>query len=544
METCDNKTEKKIDPGFSYNLVIGVVGPYGAGASSIAHEMKDNLNNWPGIEVNIIVVADLIKKYYNYYYDDDLVVDNSESAERRKVLQNAGTKIRLKDRLATAKIIISEITAKGRISEEINNKESENIGTRVFIIDCLKNANEVKELRRIYGDEFYLFYVHSSRENRWRRMVDYKGWSSRKRVDFEERDIIDYDEKSKDQKVEDAGQEVAKLSTMADYYVVNNYNRQKLKNESNRFLNLLFGSGMNQPTFDERSMHIAFSASNRSFCLSRQVGAVIVDEHGIILGVGHNDVPKANGGLYTQEDGQDDKRCYLVGDRRCISDTNKQERKVILENILSKELELNEEQKKKLKESKIVNDYAFKELTEFCRAVHAEMNALISVGRSGRGPTQGGKMYVTTQPCHNCTKHIICAGITKVIYLDPYPKSLGIELHSDAIEMDPIDDRCLELKLILSPYGGVAPHRYHDFFVMKDERKDKDDGHYLKRAKVDQALKPRFADNLLVRTRWILDKSYPNLITANELIYLNEIGSMVDKKIKKVGETKKGEKNG
>lgn len=515
----------KKKPNYSFNLVIGIAGPYGAGASSLSQEFIEILVNWPGIDVKKINAAELIKKYYKYYFDEIIDVDDEDNAQRRMVLQNAGTQIRLKDRLATAKIIATEITKSGIKSEEDKKKKSEVLGTRVYIIDCLKNGNEVNELRRAYGDEFYLVYIHASRENRWRREVDYKGWSADKRVDFEERDLVDYNEKANGPTVEDAGQEVQKLSTMADYYIVNNYNRERLKKEAKRFLDLLFGDGKNQPTIDERSMHIAFSASNRSYCLSKQVGAAIIDNNGAILGVGHNDVPKANGGLYTQEDGQEDKRCYLVGDRRCINDTNKQERIGQLENEMVREINLNSSQKEKLK--KIVNESALKELTEFCRAVHAEMDALISVCRSGRGSTSGGKMYVTAQPCHNCTKHIICAGIKKVIYLEPYPKSLGLELHSDAIELDPVDDRCLGTKLILSPYGGVAPHRYHDFFVMRDERK-KEGGHYLKKSKLEQAHKPRFADRLTQRTRIFLDPSYPNSITANELAYLNEIGSMVE----------------
>ncbi|BBO89917.1 hypothetical protein [Desulfosarcina ovata] len=283
----------------TFNLVIGIAGPYGAGASSLSQELFENLTNWPGIDVEKIIAADLIKKYHKYYLSKQLDVDEEDNSKRRELLQSAGTKIRLKDRLATAKIFVTEITIKGKASENQGSEKeevpkNESVGARVYVIDCLKNANEVNELRRVYGDEFYLIYIHASRENRWRREVDYKGWSAQQRVDFEERDQIDYDEKSIDPSVEDAGQEVKKLSTMADYYLVNNYNREKLKEEAKRLLDILFGSGKNQPTIDERSMHIAFSAANRSYCLSRQVGAAIVDDMGVILGIGHNDVPKAD----------------------------------------------------------------------------------------------------------------------------------------------------------------------------------------------------------------------------------------------------------
>jgi len=329
----------------AYNLVIGISGPYGAGASSLSQEIVELLTNWPGCKVNAIHVSDLIKNYSNKIGLSRNVPED-DSSERRKKLQEAGTALRRKDPKLTSKMIVAEIS-KEAITWEKSHGFS-NIGTTIFVVDCLKNSIEANEFKRIYGDEFYLVYVHASREARWRRQVDYRGWKESERVEFEERDKVDYNEKAADPQVGNAGQEVGKLSSMADYYIVNNQNRENLRAEANRLLNLLFGDGKNQPTINERSMHLAFSASNRSYCLSRQVGAAIVDRDGNVLGIGHNDVPKANGGLYTQEEGQNDKRCYLVGDRRCINETNKQERiKDLVKDILNK-VELESIEKEKL----------------------------------------------------------------------------------------------------------------------------------------------------------------------------------------------------
>lgn len=46
--------------------------------------------------------------------------------------------------------------------------------------------------------------------------------------------------------------------------------------------------------------------------------------------------------------------------------------------------------------------------------VHAEMNAILDAGREARGAT----LYMwgfTSAPCRNCTKHVIAAGIDKVV---------------------------------------------------------------------------------------------------------------------------------
>jgi len=75
-------------------------------------------------------------------------------------------------------------------------------------------------------------------------------------------------------------------------------------------------------------------------------------------------------------------------------------------------------------------------LLEFSRSVHAEMDALLSAGRSGVS-TVGSRLFVTTYPCHYCARHIVSAGVYEVQYIEPYPKSRAIDLHGDAIESVP-----------------------------------------------------------------------------------------------------------
>ena len=51
-------------------------------------------------------------------------------------------------------------------------------------------------------------------------------------------------------------------------------------------------------------------------------------------------------------------------------------------------------------------------------------------------PTAGTTLYTTTFPCHNCTRHIVAAGISRVVYVKPYPKSLAFQLHYDSISLE------------------------------------------------------------------------------------------------------------
>ena len=71
-----------------------------------------------------------------------------------------------------------------------------------------------------------------------------------------------------------------------------------------------------------------------------------------------------------------------------------------------------------------LKDAAVMDLTEYGRVVHAEMHALCDAARLGKA-IKGATLYCTTFPCHNCTKHILAAGIRRVVYIEPYPKSLA-----------------------------------------------------------------------------------------------------------------------
>jgi len=54
------------------------------------------------------------------------------------------------------------------------------------------------------------------------------------------------------------------------------------------------------------------------------------------------------------------------------------------------------------------------------RTVHAEQNAILQCAKHGIS-SEGAYAYVTHEPCENCTKFLIQAGIKKVFFLHPYP---------------------------------------------------------------------------------------------------------------------------
>jgi tRNA(Arg) A34 adenosine deaminase TadA len=109
---------------------------------------------------------------------------------------------------------------------------------------------------------------------------------------------------------------------------------------------------------------------------------------------------------------------------------------------------------------------------EYGRIVHAEMTAISDAARIGRAVNKA-TIFCTTFPCHMCAKHIIASGIAKVVFLEPYPKSLAAELHCDALEIEGQDrgDYSDYPSVTFQHFHGVTPRRYQELFK-REKRKD------------------------------------------------------------------------
>jgi len=139
----------------------------------------------------------------------------------------------------------------------------------------------------------------------------------------------------------------------------------------------------NRPSWDEYFMQMAELTAQRSTCLRRHVGAVIVkDRH--IIATGYNGAPR---GL---------KHCDELG------------------GCLRQKLGVPSGQRH-----------------ELCRALHAEQNAIIQAATLGQS-IEDGTIYVTHQPCVICAKMIINAGIKRIVVREGYPDELATEILNEA----------------------------------------------------------------------------------------------------------------
>jgi deoxycytidylate deaminase len=265
------------------------------------------------------------------------------------------------------------------------------------LIFSLKRPEEVATLRKVYGDGFFLIGVFATEKERLDSLIE-KNAPKQEAISLIQRD--------EDEIADEYGQHTRETFHLSDVFV--QLKRGAYRNELSRFFSLAFSDPYETPTPQEHAMFLAYASSLRSSQLGRQVGAAITSKRGDLLAVGCNDVPKPGGGLYWP--GPGDRRDHALG-----FDTNDRQRNKIADTLVSKLPEsVGTSEKNALRN-------AFRgilDITEYGRAVHAEMDALLTCARSGVSP-QGGVLYATTFPCHNCTRHIVAAGIERVFYIEP-----------------------------------------------------------------------------------------------------------------------------
>ena len=118
---------------------------------------------------------------------------------------------------------------------------------------------------------------------------------------------------------------------------------------------------------DKRYLRIAKIWAENSYCVRRQVGALLVKD-GSIISDGFNGTPSGFENICEDEEGKT--KAYVM---------------------------------------------------------HAEANAITKVAKSSNN-SNGATIYITTSPCIECAKLIIQAGIKRVVFSEMYRYSDGINL--------------------------------------------------------------------------------------------------------------------
>lgn len=139
----------------------------------------------------------------------------------------------------------------------------------------------------------------------------------------------------------------------------------------------------NRPDWDTYFMEITKIVATRSSCLHRQVGAILVRDKRILT-TGYNGAPAGMA------------HCLELGG--CLRDKM---------------------------------GFASGEGHEYCRALHAEQNAVIQAAVTGLS-IQGSTLYCTHSPCSLCARILIGAGIQRIVFEGHYPDDFALALLKEA----------------------------------------------------------------------------------------------------------------
>jgi dCMP deaminase len=262
------------------------------------------------------------------------------------------------------------------------------VGDRNYVIDSIRHPTEVEVLRRT-TNRFQLIWVEAPPEYRLER-IKARGRSGDATTLEEFRAQEDRELGSDDP----AAQQLMAVRDLADITLRNDGTLEELQQKLQAVLedSLFF----ERPDWDEYFMSIARVVATRSNCVKRKVAAVITKDRRIIS-TGYNGTPRGV------------RNCNEGGCPRCNSFAEGGTR------------------------------------LEECLCSHGEENAITQVAYHGVSVREA-TLYTTFSPCLICTKMIINAGISEVVYNAHYPvgdvaldllKEAGVQVRRVSLPADP-----------------------------------------------------------------------------------------------------------
>jgi len=480
-------------------VVIGFVAAIGADLELLARAFRRALDS-VGYDVSVVSTIEQVLSLPKWPATPETPLD-----VKYNVRMDAGNEFRakLERKDAVAAIALAGIQA---AREERSGDKKEPAARCAYILHSLKTPEEVELLRLTYGPNFLLAAAYVPRERRKARLAT-RIASSKTLVDSKaaEPDAEALIRRDEIEHGKVFGQNVQNTFPIADVFI-DSSDESRANRDAERCIDLWFAHPFRTPTRDELGVFHAHGARLQSASAGRQVGAAIATKGGDLVAVGANEVAKAKGGPYWEEDSKPlDQR-----DHHRAVDSNSETVKTILADVLARlkkggwfeptraakpanellaefisagllgRMTVSEDDPDSLAEKALIGN-----LIEFMRPVHAEMAALTSAARRGV-PTQDCTMFVTTFPCHECAKLIVSAGITRVVFIEPYPKSRVRDMFDDSIALDsPADGD----RIPFEAFVGVAPRRYLEFFEAPERKTS--DGRLVKWEDVRKKQVPR-----------------------------------------------------
>jgi dCMP deaminase len=432
-----------------YSLVIGLTGSFGSGCSSLmdvlvtkGFEHRGKVLKFIGFSLSYFVKEKWLELNFAKL-NSGKELKNATEPERKDTLkktkryelQDIGNAMRKEndtyDKLAKLAI------------DKAKNDTSGIEGELCLVFGSIRNTAEVKALKEQFSN-FYLIAVDCEKIQRWSRIRDAYERNGQSEADFDKDDERDRGEDAPyGQQVELCVDEADIMIKNDDVYAEAAQRTMQLQEKIYPFITLLSGSETRTPEPDEFFMSMAYTASLKSKCFKRQVGAVVVDGNKNLLSVGYNE------NLSPHKPCVDD-----PGD--CPRDIHKREYfqklrddKTALcpqcKNSIEFSIDFKCEKCNRKLDAYFVPDKALSR----CIALHAEARALRAL--------RGGKLdkraviYTTSSPCLLCAVDIANTGIKEVVYSEAYTDTKAMEFLKKE-------------KIVTRKFEGVKANAYFKIF--------------------------------------------------------------------------------
>lgn len=436
--------------GLGRRVVIGLTGPFGAGCSTIANDLRDRLG-W--------------RRYSLTDAMRELALSLIDSVEREKLIspkyrsyqQDIGDEIRKKDIYAIPRRVIDKVRE--------DEKRDKSLKSLDIVIDGIRNPGEMTYLRGEYLN-FFVIAIFAPVEARFDRVREhYEGSLD----DFERDDARDSGEFEPPY-----GQKVQLCVDRSDILISNarQFDEPRIMEELQQKIDLYIGlmkePGSMSPNAWELNMGQAYQESLMSTCCKRKVGAIIVREEALeersrsyIIAGGYNEAPLKVMPCFQRGGSAKPEYCYRDEKIKAVL---RKEYKVCPR--CGTALQFPEEFDVPFIcsndncHARLGSDFIPGRMLDLCIAVHAEEAAILQASKFGGAQIEGSTLYTTTFPCPLCAKMIVQAGIKGVFFAEPYPQDEAI----DILEAANVDRFLFE---------GVKGRAYHRLFELPPYKPDR-----------------------------------------------------------------------
>lgn len=360
-----------------------------------------------------------------------------------------------------------------------------------IVIDSLKNPFEILFFKERYS-AYYTFSIHAKDEVIYERV-------SKEDIDIKaiHRKEMNEDEKGKqkgslDSKKDFNSQNVIECIQRSDIYIDNNKDKKDtLYKQLFKYLSLIVHPGLITPSKDEMIMQLALNAKFNSGCISRQVGAVVLNKFDSVKAIGWNEVPegqmpcllRSHSELLNNSSSIDYSKYekntvrnnnmfkYIFVDKDRLRDKDKIKLEKKLKDVYIRYAPNNqysESNKKGLNDSfcfkSIQNDIDDNKNQVYTRSLHAEENAFLQASKYGNSEIIGGQLFTTASPCFLCAKKAYQLGMKRIVYIEAYPDISNEQVFD-------IGSHKIEMVHFRGAIGLAYQKLYEPIFAYKDELK-------------------------------------------------------------------------